>query len=132
MKQKSINNILYIAFLLIVLYVSIIIQFNYKENLTSGNYPNSVTKPLLDGVYKVKKNPGYDNSGSQDIYKNYPTFDSKHCGTNNIRYWRRPTNGQCTPTGMCMGLYDVTEPNIPPPPLPPKGTKRVNYFVSTD
>jgi len=55
MKQKSINNILYIAFLLIVLYVSIIIQFNYKENLTSGNYPNSVTKPLLDGVYKVKK-----------------------------------------------------------------------------
>lgn len=132
MKHNSKYDMFYVALLFVVLCGSVIMQFSYKENLTSGIYPDSVTRPLLDGVYTVKKNPQYDNSSSQDIYKNYPTFSSKHCGTNNIRYWRRPTNGQCTPAGMCMGLYDATEPTIPSPLVPPKGTKRVNYFVSSD
>lgn len=123
----------YVAFLFIVLCLSVLMQSYCTEHMTSGIYPHSVTRPLLDGVYKVKKNPSYDStSTSYDIYKNYPSFPSKHCGTNNIRYWRRPTNGRCTPAGMCMGLYDATEQNIPAPPIPPKGTKRVNYFISKD
>ena len=132
MKHNPKYDMFYVALLFVVLCGSVIMQLSYKENLTSGIYPDSVTRPLLYGVYTVKKNPHYDNSSSQDIYKNYPTFPSKHCGTNNIRYWRRPTNGQCTPAGMCMGLYDTTEPTIPSPLVPPKGTKRVNYFVSND
>lgn len=125
------HDFLYVAFLFVVLGMSVVLPFICTEHMTSGIYPDSVTTPLLDGVYKVKKNPGYDiNTTSYDVYKNYPSFASKHCGTNNIRYWRRPTNGRCTPIGMCTGLYDTTEPYIPPPPTPPKGMKRVNYFVS--
>ena len=98
--------------------------------LSPGMYPKSVVVPILSDTYNVKQNPGYDNMSSSDIYVNYPQFPAKHCGTNNIRYWRRPTNGQCTPPGMCMGLYDATEPKITGSPAPPQGIPRVNYYVS--
>ena len=107
-----------------------------KESLIGGKYPESVDNLLLADSYKVKKNPGYDAySGSSDIYINYPQFNAKHCGTNNIRYWRRPTNGQCSPAGFCMGLYDATTPKIPPKLTPPPiisktGETRVNFYES--
>jgi hypothetical protein len=98
--------------------------------LSPGMYPKSLDDPILSDTYKVKKDPGYDKMSSSDIFVNYPQFPAKHCGTNNIRYWRRPTNGLCSPPGFCMGLYDATEPKITPPPDAPNGTPRVNYYVS--
>ena len=98
--------------------------------LSPGMYPKSLDQPVLSDTYKVKQNPGYDDMSASDIYVNYPQFPAKHCGTNNIRYWRRPTNGLCSPPGFCMGLYDATEPKIAPPPGVPNGIPRVNYYVS--
>ena len=103
-----------------------------QESFSSpGIYPSAVDNPLLADSYNVKTNPGYDNNGASNIYVNYPRFPAKHCGTNNIKYWRRPTNGLCSPPGMCMGLYDATEPTIPTPPAAPNGEPRVNYYVSS-
>ena len=131
------KNMYIVALFMVVLITGVSIPYiKVKESLTGGKYPESVNNPLLADSYKVKKNPGYDAySGASDIYINYPQFKTKHCGTNNIKYWRRPTNGQCTPAGFCMGLYDATEQKIPaklnPPPIIPKiGETRVNFFES--
>lgn len=101
------------------------------ESFSPGKYPLSVTRPLLYGAYDMVKHPSYDANSASDIYVNEPQYPAKHCGTNNVRYWNRPTNGKCVPSGMCMGLYDITQQPIPPPLLPPNGIPRVNYYVSS-
>ena len=134
----SSKNMWYVSLFMIILLTSVTLPFGKKdtiESLNGGKYPYSVNNPILADTYDVYKNPGYDNKGASDIYVNYPQFPSKHCTTNNVRYWRRPTNGQCTPPGFCMGLYKPTEPSIPSalktPPITPKdGHSRVNYYVS--
>lgn len=126
-----------VGFILLIICLGVVIPVTKigdgvsKEGFISpGMYPSSMDNPLLSDTYKVKQNPGYDNMSASQIYVNYPQFPAKHCGTNNLQYWRRPTNGQCTPPGMCMGLYEATEPKIPPPPQAPQGVPRVNYYVS--
>lgn len=125
---------MFVIFLVCIIFISTFFQLlKYLiERMSPGVYPKAVNQPLLSDVYNVSKNPGYDNKSSSDIYKNYPQFSSKHYSSNNIKYWRLPTNGKCIPSGMCSGLYDSTEPNIPLPPIAPIGNPRVNYFVSTD
>ena len=133
------NNIALVGLVFLIVCIGVLLpvtQVNDGINkegfalLEPGMYPLSVDSPLLSDTYDVKQNPGYDNMSAADIFVNYPQFPAKHCGTNNIRYWRRPTNGQCTPPGMCMGLYEATEPKIMPPADAPQGEPRVNYYVS--
>ena len=124
-------------FLMIILFIGVFFQPSYAqtyttEGMSSGIYPDAVIQPLLSDVYNVSKNPGYDDKSSSDIYTNYPQFPAKNYSSNNIKYWRLPTNGRCMPSGMCSGLYDNTEPAVPIPPIAPVGNPRVNYFVSTD
>jgi hypothetical protein len=108
---------------------------NKEGFFSAGSYPCSVDGPLLIGSYKEKKDPGYNvKSTAEAIYPDYPDFPADHCGTNNIRYWRRPTNGTCSPPGFCRALYEDTEPVIPPPPNAPPFTSvpRVNFYVARD
>ena len=131
------QQIVFCMFLMIIICISVFfkspnMQIYTTEGMSAGIYPISAGQPLLSDVYNVSKTPGYDNKSSSDIYTNYPQFPSKHYSSNNIKYWRLPTNGTCIPSGMCSSLYDVTEPTIPAPPLAPIGNPRVNYFVSTD
>ena len=86
---------------------------------------------MLDD-YNEKKDPRLTDNGSQQIYTNYPVFPADSCKNNNIRYWRRPTNGKCSPADICGSLYDTTEQDIPILPLPPPwgGNTRVNYYAS--
>ena len=98
--------------------------------LSSGKYPLSVDQPLLYNDYLVNKNPGASAISASQQYVDYPVFPASSCGTNNLRYWRRPTNGQCSRADMCGGLYMNTKQKIPPPPVAPKwgAGLRVNYF----
>ena len=135
MKQLHSTGIVSLIMIFVILGVVLPLVTRNKEGMEAGAYPQAVDNPILADSYKVKKDPGYDwSSSSSDIYVNYPRFPAKHCGTNNIRYWRRPTNGQCTPPGMCMGLYEATDQKIPPPPIGPSFSQipRVNYYVSKD
>ena len=130
------NKIYWLAILFFLLLISLMDK-KVQETLIGGKYPYSVDNPLLAGWYDVYKHPKYDKNGATQIWVNYPQFNATHCTTNNIKYWRRPTNGQCTPPGMCMGLYKPTKQDIPPalpvPPLyPSDGNSRVNYYVSKD
>ena len=91
----------------------IINDSNIKESfLSPGEFPVSVTQPLLYENYLVKKNPGASALSHSEQYVNYPIFPATSCGTNNLRYWRLPTDGQCSRADMCGGLYKKTEPNI--------------------
>ena len=134
MKQLHSTGLVSLIMIFVILGV-VLPLMNNKEGMSAGAYPQAVDNPILADTYKVKKHPGYDkHSSASNIFVNYPQFPAKHCGTNNIRYWRRPTNGQCSPPGMCLGLYDVTEPKIPPKPIGPAfgQTPRVNYYISKD
>ena len=95
-----------------------------------GDYPLAVDKPILYGDYNVKKNPEYSKHGVAYNYVNYPVFPATSCATNNIRYWRRPSNGKCSPPGFCGSLYDNTDQKMDPPPIPPQWDDgiRVNFY----
>ena len=133
MNNKSMTLITVFLLLSIALSSSIvsIINSNKKEHFSdAGEYPSSVDNPILHGTYKVNTSPGVSGFGVEDIYMNYPTFPINSCANNNVRYWRKPTNGLCSPPELCGGLYDDTEQEIPPPATPPRwdsGT-RVNFY----
>ena len=128
------NKILTYAILLSLIFIGVYIPLTFgqlSEGFGVGKYPCSVETPLLNDTYKVKTTPGVTAFRSQDIYKNYPIFSSNHMGTNNIKYWRRPTNGQCSPAEMCMGIYDAVNQSIPSSPIAPSwnnNERRVNFY----
>ena len=123
--------ILLIVVIVVVYFGMIINDSKIKESfLSPGKFPVSVTQPLLYKNYVVKKNPGASALSHSQQYVNYPIFPATSCGTNNLRYWRLPTDGQCSRADMCGGLYKKTEPRIPSPPPAPKWGEglRVNYY----
>ena len=89
-----------------------------------------IGNPILRD-YKEKKHPELTDNSSQDIYTNYPVFPAHSCINNNIKYWRRPTNGKCSPAEFCDNLYDNTDQTIPAPLQAPStsGIIRVNYYA---
>ena len=102
------------------------------EGFQPGKYPQSTMYPLLEGCYQTTKTPGVSSFGAEQIYKNYPVFPARHCGTNNLRYWERPTNGLCTPAFMCGNLYTDTPQSEWKDPVPPAwgSEPRVNFYVA--
>ena len=101
-----------------------------------GCYPQSVTHPLLFDTYNLKKNMGLSNLGSEDLFKNDSIYNTSKIEVNNIRYWKVPNNGKCTPANLCDGIYDsnkILPKNKRRRILPwTTNTKRVNYFVSDE
>lgn len=131
MKTNTASLIILVAMLVLVM-PTVLGTGSIVEPLSGGKYPCTVSQLPLADSYKVVSDPGYTKNNAHDIYHNYPHFEAKHYGTNNVRYWRTPTNGLCSPPGMCGGLYETTEPNIPPQPIPPTWTEshRVNFYVA--
>ena len=118
--------------LIIVLVILLLIQPSTQEGFSLHPLPyGDLENPILHD-YKERKHPQITDNGSQQIYRNYPVFPADSCKNNNIRYWRRPTNGKCSPAEFCGSLYDSTHQVIPgPPPSPPwSGITRVNYYAS--
>jgi len=121
----------------IIVVIGLVFLLQNAKSLTEGfelpgKYPVSVDKPLLYDNYMLAKNPGISASGAEEIYVNKPVFPANSCLNNNIRYWRRPTNGLCTPPDFCGNLYKNTEPNIPAAPVSPEWDTgiRVNFYDS--
>lgn len=131
--------LLLFGILILGLFISPLIIKNmkntYKERFSTieaGNYPHVLDKPLLSDSYDLMDNPATSTHGASDIYVNYPVFPAGHCGTNNIRYWRRPTNGQCTPPELCMGLYKPTQQKMDKySKIPEWDDYRVNFYQAT-
>lgn len=134
--RAALPHILTLFFVLtiVIIVTSVAPQFFSVYSLENfenpGEYPLSEDVPLLYGDYNVQENGGISKNNASDIYTNYPVFPASSCKINNIRYWRRPTNGKCSRAEMCGNLYSDTKPNIPPqPPLLDWGqVPRVNYY----
>ena len=134
--SRKTEYLILLGILLVVIYTGIIaplfsIKYAKMEGfLTPGKYPVSVDKPLLFNDYLVNKNPGASKINSTQQYVDYPIFSASSCGTNNLKYWRRPTNGQCSRADMCGGLYMNTKQKIPAQPVFPKwgAGQRVNFY----
>ena len=123
-----------LSLLMIILFIAIIVPMFLNVNIEGmepGNYPKSVSSPLLSDTYGVKKNPGLSMRTSEENFNlDFPSFRAGSCGTNNVRYWRRPNNGKCSPPDFCDGIYKSTNQKMSEEPNAPNGTPRVNYYVS--
>jgi hypothetical protein len=118
--------------LLIILFV-LLSHLNYLEGF-EGKYPQSVENPLLHNWYpSYKPEPQWSTIPQFEQYKNYPAFPAKSMNINNIRQWRQPNNGQCSPNGVCGNFYSDREVVIPPPVKCPgfkENESRVNFYYS--
>ena len=127
---------LILAFLFALLSISIF-GYGYNRegfiNLTPGTFPISVDVPLLH-EYPLKKNMGLSNNTYAENSTYYPVFGSSYGQfTNNVRYWKTPNNGQCSPADFCGGLYNdkkIDEPKSPKPIPFSSRDIRVSYFGS--
>ena len=130
------KTFLILAFLFALLSISIF-GSSYKlegfANLQPGTYPISVDEPLLH-EYPLKKNMGVSNNTYAENSTYYPIFGSSYGQfTNNVRYWKTPNNGQCSPAEFCGGLYDdkeIDEPKTPKQIPFSSSDIRVNYYGS--
>jgi hypothetical protein len=117
--------------------ISIPIIHKCKEgfvSLTPGNFPVSVSEPILFGDYPTKDNMGISMNTYEDNYPAYPVFGSSYGQfTNNVRYWATPDNGQCAPAELCNSLYNEKNVNIEKTPNPVSFSSpqvRVNFYGS--
>ena len=107
---------------------------NKKEGFENfGLMPESVNSGvLLQGWYPTHNpKPEFSRLDEEEQYKNYPVFKADSPYNNNIRYWRKPNNGKCSPAGMCGNFYSFKKTKIPPmPPCLGFSQSRVNYYNS--
>lgn len=96
-----------------------------------GDYPTSVSKPLLVDDFPLKKPPHISDLDSRTLSGYYPMLPNSYMQvTNNTRYWCTPNNGKCSRAEMCNALYNDKNVIVPPyPRMIPwgKGT-RVNFY----
>jgi hypothetical protein len=137
--SKTVMPILFGGIILIIFAMVYFYQLNKKGSekkesfttLTPGIIPTSETTPLLN--QPVLDNPGISTLGSSQLWKFYPVYPAPSTQSNNIRYWKTPNNGKCTPPEMCGGIYSQgSDLTIPPPPTTPdiNAKGRVNFYES--
>jgi hypothetical protein len=95
-----------------------------------GILPNVEADVLLQDWYPVHQpKPSFSDLTQEQQYHNYPAFKANSKYNNNIQYWRKPNNAQCSPGGICGNFYDFKKTEIPPPaPCPGFSHSRVNYY----
>jgi len=137
MMKKGLVHFSIISGLLFIIFIGLILASRQNKYMVEGFgqpgvYPISVVQPLLSDSYNVSKHPGLSTNGVEQNYINYPIFPATSYNNNNIRYWRRPTNGLCSPPDFCGNLYTNTNQNIPPQATPPlwNDKTRINFYVS--
>jgi hypothetical protein len=114
-----------IVFTIYVLFL-LFVKFEEKKELFS---------PLLEDDYPLTERQNCTNNSSSTVWKDYPVFKvgSYDQITNNIRYFRNPDIGTCSPEIFCGSLYkDKPHPKNSPQWLPPVTSKscqaRINYY----
>jgi len=132
-----------IVVLILILGILGVFSIHRESFLSGGLFPEATTKALMSppfGKRPMKKTgkcaPGLSKNTFHTQWKLYPRtpLASYAQVTNNKQYWRSPCNGTSSPPTICGGLYDKIEikkpRRAPTPPLSPKDSVRVNYYVS--
>ena len=116
----------FINFILIILVVFLVMVFigtvkvyhtetfapnmNNNNKLEPGEFPISVTQPLLYEDYEVKKNTNVTKNNESTVWKEYPIYPSSYKQeTNNKEYWTSPDDGTCMPAEFCGTPYEKTK-----------------------
>lgn len=127
-------TILKVSFAVVIL-VYILFKNNNTEGFLSwGEYPRDQTYPLLYEDYPLKQpKMKLSDLGSEQLYKYYPVFPADSTQINNIRYWKTPNNGKCSPAEFCDAYYGEKsiEMTVLNQPEPEWGPNRVNYYESS-
>ena len=124
------TRFLEIAF--IVLMIVGLCMYDMREGFSLRDAGDVNSKLLLDGWYPLNK-PDAEISDltMEDQYVNYPIFPAYYTkNVNNLRQWRKPNNGQCSPPDLCGKVYSDREVTLPKKPKMPgfdNGT-RVNFY----
>jgi len=140
---KIATSLFFAAFIFIVLLVCFIYPTNLNigsklnfiqesfSNLTPGEVTTTETQVLLQQPLLNKI--GVSNFSSTELMGFSPVFPANSTKTNNIRYWKTPNNGSCSPPEMCGGIYSSDYSlTVTPPPNPPGFSldRRVNFYKS--
>lgn len=113
---------------------------NYNMPFTTGVFPDSQKKVLLQDTYPTKNKNQISNNNSSDVWKYYPTFQlgSYKQITNNITHPNNPDIGTCSPSSFCGAIYH-DKPNdneykeiLPMPPVDNNIGTRVGYFTTNE
>ena len=99
--------------------------------VTYGDYPNSVDLPLLNGVYPIKKDVKLSQEGRDKLYELYPIHPANSPDINNVKEWKTPDNGNCSPAELCNAIYDikpVQANSVIQSPTDPWNSKRIGFF----
>jgi len=138
MRSKNASYLsIVLLIMLSILLIIIIPRFFifYKENfsnLSPGEFPDSVSYPILKDDYPLKTPPQLSSLDSEQLYKYNPIYLAKSDKTNNIRYWKSPNNGKCSSAEFCNSMYNEKNIVIPGEPKNPGWDDgiRVNYYIS--
>ena len=142
--MKSKNTILYLFGILLISlilapFVKSIEGFSGINNDIIGIYPKAVDKPILVGDYPLTNEKdiyNITNNSVKDIWHEFPVFSlpSFEQITNNLKYYKTPDDGTCTPPMFCNAFYKNKKipSNVinPLPPVPKGPGMRVGYFRS--
>ena len=100
--------------------------------LSYADYENQEGNMLLSDSYETQNPPTITANNSSNIYQSNPIFPARSNVNNNIRYWKRPTNGKCSRAEFCGNVYRDTYHDIPKEPTaPPSNRGRVNFYESS-
>jgi hypothetical protein len=122
----------YLEIAFIVLMIVGLCMYDRREGFSLRDAGSVNSKLLLEGWYPVNK-PTAEISDltMEDQYVNYPIFPAHYTkNVNNLRQWRKPNNGQCSPPDLCGKVYSDRKVTLPKQPKMPgfdNGT-RVNFY----
>lgn len=129
----------YLQISLIVIAIIVIYLFSITEafenmnlgtygGLNPDKYPSDVL--LADWYPKHQPKPTISDLNEEKQYKNYPVFSAHSTKINNLRQWRKPNNGKCSPAELCGNFYENLDITLPTPANRPGFDKgiRVNFF----
>jgi hypothetical protein len=130
-KYANVNNVIIFIILLFIAFTYVSVG---KEGFAPALFPKEVDFPLLYEDYPLKQNMGLSKTNSETSYKEYPIHSANSVESNNVRYWKTPDNGKCSPATFCDSLYDIKTPPVLGlnKPDPEWALDRVNYYLSSN
>ena len=115
---------------------------NKQKNSNSlYSKPSIQPYPLLFNIYPLTKHQNVTKNEGKDIWWHYPVLKESSFKqvTNNLKYFKNPDTGKCTPAEFCGSLYSnkkvPSDIVLPLKPIPEnkggEGIIRVNYYNTT-
>ncbi len=121
----------YLEIACIILSIYALYRINMREAFSLKNAGDLKRSLLLDQWYPIHKpKVAISDMTMEKQYVNYPIFPAHSLNINNLKQWRKPNNGKCSPPGLCGNVYNDRKVVLPKQPIAPGFDNgiRVNYY----